>query len=254
MLAPRGQPGTWRPSPTTESHILQFAGPPHHPLALKRFSSAPVEVIGYRDGNGYPPVSSAITFLTGKKIQPDCQCHKRNGGTTKKQHWPRRKCTQAPGDAHKINTKTGTRSCGHRQLYSTSAVQTSFRLSYSDLCIATKEERNLHVKCSKLACQAVNPANAYLAFCVRNIYSSTNTEKCSRTKSLCGQLTSSNKQFLLLKEVGNIQYKLLFPKPMYLLWWLFLYFAGYSLSQCPNIFPELFIKVRSPGNCSHHVT
>lgn len=122
------------------------------------------------------------------------------------------------------------------------------------LCIARKEDRNIHVRCSKLACQAINPNNVYLALYVRNMCSSTNTKTCSRTKSLCGQFISSNKQFLLLKELGNIHYKLLFPKLIYLLWWLSLYFAVYSLSQCCNIFPEVFIKVRSPGNSSHHVT
>lgn len=61
------------------------------------------------------------------------------------------------------------------------------------LCIARKEERNLHVKCSKLVCQKINPANFYLALYVRNLYSSRNTKICSRTKSLCAQLISSNK-------------------------------------------------------------
>lgn len=146
-------------------------------------------------GDGYPPVSSTITFFTGKgKIQLDCQCHKRNGGIIKKHHWPRRKYTQAPGDAHGINTKTGPCSCGQQQLYTTSEMQNpSLSARLTHLCIARKEERNLHVKCSKLVCQEINPANFYLALYVRNLYSSRNTKMCSRTKSLYAQLISSNK-------------------------------------------------------------
>lgn len=111
------------------------------------------------------------------------------------------------------------------------------------LCIARKEGRNLHVKCSKVACQAINPANVFLALYVRNIYSSTNTKTCSRTKSVWSAYFI---KFLLLKDLGYIQYKLLFPKPIYLLWWLSLQFAVYSLSQCPNI-------SLPPGNSSHHM-